>query len=334
MKKRLSGYDSNKRYFWSPAFDCVNDDDHLRIGAFDFGGDAGGIFPELYYITQRGATPCEMMQRFTSVDPGKLEKLIKELVQKRVLVSSILSPSEIFEVQSRMFKNEYDEETFLNPARLEEYRRKQLNRRPNLNETGKILLEQKEAYPELISQRRTYRTFDTDHRISMKTLSQLMSVFRQVCSEGEIRYYYASAGGLYPVDIYVYAKDNRVESVQGGLYYYSPIDNSLVLANSSCVITEAAHLFTNKDIFRSSALSLFFIYNADVSMPKYGGMAYFYACIDTGLMVGALTAVAELNDIGICSVGSMEFDRIKKYFHLNENQTLLHTVEAGLKPKI
>ena len=91
MKKRLSGYDSNKRYFWSPAFDCVNDDDHLRIGAFDFGGDAGGIFPELYYITQRGATPCEMMQIHIRRS-GKLESSSKG-GSKRVLVSSILSPS-------------------------------------------------------------------------------------------------------------------------------------------------------------------------------------------------------------------------------------------------
>lgn len=66
-------------------------------------------------------------------------------------------------------------------------------------------------------------------------------------------------------------------------------------------------------------------------MPKYGGMGYYYACIDTGIMVEVLTQVAEENDIGLCSIGDMNFSKIEKYFDLSKNQVLLHIVEVGLK---
>lgn len=72
----------------------------------------------------------------------------------------------------------------------------------------------------------------------------------------------------------------------------------------------------NKDIFSHSAFSIYFIYDADVSMPKYGGMAYIYACIDTGIMVSLLTYIAEAEEVGSCSIGEMDYKKIKPLFPL------------------
>ncbi|HHU52055.1 MAG TPA: AMP-binding protein [Firmicutes bacterium] len=173
--------------------------------------------------------------------------------------------------------------------------------------------------------------FNQKDKISFPTFSRLLSVFRQIREENKIRYYYACAGGLYPIDIFVYVKENRVEGLEEGLYYYNPRENALYLVNND-VITDQAHYFTNKAIYNSSAFSLFFIYNAEVTMPKYGADGYFYACIDTGIMVSTLTHVAEALNIGLCSIGDMMFDQIREKFNLAEEQVWIHTVEGGIKP--
>lgn len=331
QKKRQAGIDRNKKFFWAPGIEWLKNGDILTIDSSSYTGAMAGLFPEFYYRVQKGISLDELVQEFPAVNKELMEEFVKDLIGKSVLVYSILSPYEVFRPQTKLFINEYSEEIFFDPVQLEKYKKKQLSRVLAVTDGKKIKLDQQPEYPEFITGRRTHRIFDSLSKIDADTFSNLMSIFRQVTEGDKIRYYYACSGGLYPIDIYVYVKDGRVEGIEGGLYYYSPVDNSMILTSSSCVITDEAHVYTNKDIFKSSAFSIFFIYNAAVTMPKYGGIAYHYACIDTGIMVGALTTVAELNNIGLCSIGNMNFEKIKKYFRLSENQVLIHTIEGGLK---
>lgn len=228
-----------------------------------------------------------------------------------------------------MYVSEYNEEDFYDKDKLNQFKDIKLNR--VLHDKVEEFIDMKyRKYPSFIETRRTCRTFDITHKIDKTKVEEIVSIFKQNRIGNKIYYNYASAGGLYPIDIYLYVKDKRVQGIQGGLYYYSPIKNSLLLVSKSCVITEEAHLFNNKSIFKESAISMFFVYNAEVTMPKYGGLAYYYAYIDTGIMVGVLSIIAEMNDIGLCSIGNMNFKKIKKYFKLGANQVLLHSIEMGI----
>lgn len=68
-------------------------------------------------------------------------------------------------------------------------------------------------------------------------------------------------------------------------------------------------------------------------MPKYGGDGYLYALIDAGIIVDKLTQIAEILNMGLCSIGVIDFDNISHLFKLGKYETLLHTVEIGLKLK-
>ena len=126
-------------------------------------------------------------------------------------------------------------------------------------------------------------------------------------------------------------QENRIKEIPGGLYYYSPKLNCLQKIKKENVINEESQYFMNKDIFSHSAFSIYFIYDADVSMPKYGGMAYIYACIDTGIMVSLLTYIAEAEEVGSCSIGEMDYKKIKPLFPLTSNMSFLHSMEFGIK---
>ena len=60
-------------------------------------------------------------------------------------------------------------------------------------------------------------------------------------------------------------------------------------------------------------------------------MAYIYACIDTGIMVSLLTYIAEAEEVGSCSIGEMDYKKIKPLFPLTSNMSFLHSMEFGIK---
>jgi SagB-type dehydrogenase family enzyme len=148
---------------------------------------------------------------------------------------------------------------------------------------------------------------------------------------GERHYCYPSAGGLYPIDCYLHIKKDRVEDMKEGLYYYDPIRRTLNLISDGKSITKDSHYFINKDIFESSAFSMYFMYNAAVSMPKYGSRAYYYAILDAGILIGYLNIISTMYEIGLCSIGDMRFSDIEQEFKLNEFQKYLHCIEFGIK---
>jgi len=321
-------------YFWSPSVSWEIKDTHVQIEVFAYDDIAFDIFPHFYFVMQKGAKISEVIEQFPATNSDRLLIFMKDLIKNKILVDKLLTPQEVFYPQSKIVPNPYDEETFVHPEKYEAFKNKQLSRSFQ-NTTDYSLPLADIELPEIIRQRRSYRTFNESIKIPFESLSQVLSVFRQNKDEqdGRIYYHYATAGGLYPLDLFLYVKENRVEKLKAGLYYYNPLTNALQLVSNACVITEEAHYFANKDIFNSSAFSLFMMYDASVTMPKYGGMGYFYAGIDTGIMVQLLTHITELNQLGLCSIGEMNFKKIEKYFKLTSSHVLIHSVEVGLKPQ-
>lgn len=323
--------ESEKKYYWSPVVHWKKAGNVIVIGKNQYAGFVPALFPAFYFLTQQGLTLKELRAAFPSVKLIDLESFLQELIKNRILAGSILEPDEVFSTQQYLFANPYGADLLYDPEAYNRYKKTQLSRTLDYQHTDRVLLYNGE-YPTLIAGRRTYRKFDEGAVIPREIFSQFCSVFRQNEIDGEKRYYYASAGGLYPIDVFVYLKDHRVEGLKQGLYYYNPIENALELINDQNPITAKIHAFTNKEIFTSSAFSIFLIYNAEVTMPRYGSNGYFYACLDAGIMVGTLTQVAEMLDLGLCSIGDLDFEQIKDYFRLTENQVLIHTIEGGLKP--
>lgn len=332
LEETLDGF--GDRYFWSPTVRWEQKENDVRIEVFSYKGYAAKLFPRFYFLTQKGVFLKDLIAEFPEVDPQRLLVFCKDLIRKRVLVNTILTAPEIFYPQGYLFQNKYSDDIKYDAKALNKFREKHLSRTCENCSSNKLKLSNPREYPAFISERRSYRDFDQESRVSFEQLSSLLSVLKQVRNGEHIKYYYASAGGLYPIDVYIYAKANRIENVDKGLYYYSPLDNSLSLVDNTVEIPDDAHYYTNQQIFRNSAFSIFLFYNAEVTMPKYDGMGYLYAFIDAGIMVGGLTLAAELCNLGLCSIGDMNFRKIEKYFELSKNQVFIHSIEGGVKPAI
>ncbi|MPQ34078.1 SagB/ThcOx family dehydrogenase [Clostridium estertheticum] len=322
---------NQKQYFWSPMFQWSFIGNQLYVGNKTYPGNVGNLFPKLYFISQNGITLKSMHREFPSIDILTLDSIFNKFVDDKIFIDSILTPEELFTTQSNLFDNPYGEKLRFDPEEYEKYKKAQQRRIFEHANGRKYLLRQTRKFPKFINNRETHRIFREDKFIPFSEFAQLLSVFRGIGKDGNTKFYYPSSGGLYSLDVFVYVKENRIESVKAGLYYYNPIENSITLVNEGNFITENEHYHGNRSIFNSSAFSIFLVYNAEANMPKYNTSGYFYACIDTGIMVSTLTQAAELLNIGLCSIGSMFFEKVRDYFCLNKNSVLMHTIEGGMK---
>ena len=145
------------------------------------------------------------------------------------------------------------------------------------------------------------------------------------------KYRYASAGALYPVQIYIYVKAGRIEDIKGGYYYYNPERNSLQLLSEECDNQEKYHVHQNKIIEGDSAFSVFLVADLESIRLLYGKEnAYIYSLIEAGTITGLLEQEGLKNKIGLCQIGILDFDKIRNKLRLSSAHKYLHMFAGGM----
>lgn len=178
--------------------------------------------------------------------------------------------------------------------------------------------------------RRSYRSFSSEN-ISFENFSEFLSCMRQGSLSGKPKYLYGSAGGTYPVQVYVYIKPERVEAVDPGTYYYHPVNHRLMLLSDDPDIPQNTYdTFTNRPIFEHAAFGIFLIAQMEAIVPLYKERSLHYAVIEAGLISQLLETFAPDYGIGLCQIGNFDFHRIRHLFDLDENHLLVHSLLGGI----
>jgi amino acid adenylation domain-containing protein len=192
------------------------------------------------------------------------------------------------------------------------------------------------ARPDLDAVRPAYLARQSHRRFSSAALpshalGELLSCLRQVAFDGAPlpKYRYPSAGGLYPVQTYVYVKPDRVDGLVAGTYYYHPRDHRLVLLTQGAQLDSTLHPAANRDLFEASAFSLFLIGHFGAIAPMYGALARDFCLIEAGAMSQLLMTEAPASGIGLCPIGALSFERLQEPCALDESHIFLHGLLGG-----
>ena len=167
--------------------------------------------------------------------------------------------------------------------------------------------------------------------IPLAQFAELIECLRQLTCDGKPRYRYASAGGAHPLQAYLHVQPGRVAGVEGGTYYYHPIEHALVALTPGAVIDRTIHVpFVNQPTFDEAAFSVLLIAQLDAIAPMYGAHTPRFITIEAGVMAHALELAAVECGLGLCQIGSIEFDRIRSLFDLSVGHVLVHSLLGGL----
>ncbi|MDB9321001.1 non-ribosomal peptide synthetase [Nodularia spumigena] len=178
-------------------------------------------------------------------------------------------------------------------------------------------------------QRQSYRQFLAE-TVPLNALGELLECLQMQQLENSPlpKYRYASAGSLYPVQTYIYIKPHQVENLAAGFYYYHPQQHQLIYLSDATNIDSSIYGI-NQEIFTASAFSIFLIGDLQAISPIYGDKSRDFSLLEAGYIGQLLMETAPNQNLGLCPIGDLEFDAIREYFALNEQQIFLHGFVGG-----
>ncbi|NMO19733.1 non-ribosomal peptide synthetase, partial [Pyxidicoccus fallax] len=200
-----------------------------------------------------------------------------------------------------------------------------------------------EALRRTYTDRRSHRTFRSGP-VSFEQLGELLSCLMQLPLEDSLlpKYRYASAGGLYPVQVYLHVKPGCVTGLAGGTYYYHPKHHELVLLTADAAMNRGQHAPGNRSVFDAAAFSVFLVGQMNAIKPLYGDLARDFCLLEAGYLSQLLMSSAAGGELGLCPVGGLDFEPLRQQLALDEQHVLLHSflgggvgvAETGVKPAV
>lgn len=180
------------------------------------------------------------------------------------------------------------------------------------------------------AKRRSYRQY-TSEPIPFRAFSEFLSSLWSIDFEGVPvpKYRYASSGGLYPVQTYLYIRSEAIEGLPAGAYYYSSQDHRLITLNEGLELDRAIHIAANQPIFDDSGFSIFLIADMDAITPMYGKLSKEFCFLEAGYIAQMLMQAAPSQQIGLCPIGTVRSDQFRDAFQLEPRHVLLHTLVGG-----
>lgn len=171
------------------------------------------------------------------------------------------------------------------------------------NYCGDIEFKEREFIKILLS-RKSVRTW-TDDGINLEKLLKLLRYsFGMRSNDFKNMGFrtYASAGGRYPIEVYVLILNS--DDIEKGIYHYNVYNNSLEFIKKGDFRKEIYKLYNNQPFDINCSFVLFFSMVFERTMEKYGDRGYRFILLDAGHMSQNLYLVSEFLGLGIVEIGA------------------------------
>jgi amino acid adenylation domain-containing protein len=176
---------------------------------------------------------------------------------------------------------------------------------------------------------RSHREF-ANEPLALSCLSDLLSCLSSVQLNDNPKYLYASAGGLYPVQTYIYVKPGRVSDLDGGVYYHDPEKHQLVRINDEDeAMRDIYDPLINRPIFDKAAFSIFLVAELASIGAMYQERALHYSTLEAGHITQLLEMRSPEFGIGLCQIGGLETSDLTELLQLKPSHLVLHGLLGG-----
>ncbi|WP_158581589.1 non-ribosomal peptide synthetase [Actinomadura spongiicola] len=184
-----------------------------------------------------------------------------------------------------------------------------------------ITLPEVEAAP----RRSSHRRFTADP-VPLDALSRLLEGLR----DGD-RHAYGSAGGLYPVQVYLDVADGGVDGLPGGAYHYGPDGHRLFPLDTEPLPARPGFTSVNAPLAAGAPFAVYLVAQSRAIRPLYGGLWRDFSLIETGLIAQLLDGAAPAAGLGLCQVGDPHFGpELRARFDLDDGHEPLHALVGGV----
>ena len=178
--------------------------------------------------------------------------------------------------------------------------------------------------------RRSTRAFVTSAPVPMRALGELLALLTSGESGGLAKYRYPSAGGLYPVQVFVHVKSGRVDGLADGYYYHHPQTHRLHRVACGPALTADAHDEINRPAFEGSAFAILLVGAHGAIAPLYGELARDFCLLEAGYIGQLLVDGAAAVGLGLCPIGGLDASAARQALGLSPDDFFLHSLLGGI----
>lgn len=178
---------------------------------------------------------------------------------------------------------------------------------------------------EAIQNRRSVREF-TDEPLTLGEIGQLLWAAQGITSTHGARAA-PSAGGTYPLEIYVAA--GRVTGLEPGVYRYRPATHDLALVATGDARAELADASLDQIWVREGAAAVVISAVYSRTTERYGERGVRYVHLEAGHAAQNLCLQATALGLGVVVVGAFSDDRVQDVLHMPREEDPLYVVPIG-----
>ena len=180
---------------------------------------------------------------------------------------------------------------------------------------------------EALLHRRSIREY-TNEPLTLEEVSQLLWAAQGITAKWGGRTA-PSAGGLYPLEVYVAV--GRVQGLNPGVYKYEPRGHKLNKIGVKDVRGELVKAALGQTWVGEGAIDIVITAVYERTMKKYGERGIRYVHMEAGHAAQNIYLQATALNLGMVVVGGFYDDQVKEVMSLAENETPLYVIPVGRK---
>lgn len=183
---------------------------------------------------------------------------------------------------------------------------------------------------ETIFKRKSVRAYK-DEALKLIDISQLLwaAAGRTIDAVSGPTRSYPSAGGIYPLEIYLVA--GKVEGLLSGIYLYNWKEHSLTFTKEGDFRKELCSAALNQRMVQEAPVSIVFTATSEKTLRRYGQRGRRYVFMDAGGAGQNLHLQAEAMGLGTVIIGAFSDEEVEEILG-SRDQTPLYIMPVG-KPR-
>lgn len=128
----------------------------------------------------------------------------------------------------------------------------------------------------------------------------------------------ASAGALYPNDLYIVAVS--IKDLPSGIYYYHPANHSLIKIGDQALFPALTAASPYPDLLKNTSAIIIMAAYFDRSVWKYHDRSYRYVLPDAGHILGNLAAATTAMKVPFITTGLFDDEKMEKVLNLSPEE--------------
>jgi len=180
---------------------------------------------------------------------------------------------------------------------------------------------------ETLLERRSVREY-ADEALTLEEVSQLLWAAQGITAEWGGRTA-PSAGGLYPLELYVAA--GNVKELAPGVYKYEPEGHELTKVRDDDVRAQLAEAALGQKWVKEGAIDIVIAAVYQRTTKKYGDRGVRYVHMEAGHAAQNIYLQAIALDLGMVTVGAFYDEEVRTIVGMPENEAPLYVISVGRK---